>query len=243
VVATQWQQLNKWYQQPLGHYLLTAEQRSLVYVLGHLPGVDLVQVGGAFCFPLPLSKRQFYWSHVVPDVSMADSGTQVVGDLAALPVLPQSFDVVLLPHTLEFVAEPQSVLRQAESVLRDGGYLVLFVFNPMSLWGLRYYWPQKSRQAPWSGNFWPGWRLRKWAYQLGLSVKYATTVFYRPPFDDQIKLQQWSFVEGIGQICWPNKGASSLMVMGKNPQQPIRLRLADMLQETQALPGSADPVN
>jgi ubiquinone/menaquinone biosynthesis C-methylase UbiE len=44
---------------------------------------------------------------------------------------------VVLPHTLEFSADPHHVLREVERVLVPEGRVVISGFNPASLWGLR----------------------------------------------------------------------------------------------------------
>ena len=43
---------------------------------------------------------------------------------------------VVLPHVLEFEANPHQVLRESERVLIGEGHVVILGFNPWSLWGL-----------------------------------------------------------------------------------------------------------
>jgi hypothetical protein len=44
---------------------------------------------------------------------------------------------VILPHTLEFEADPYGVLREVDRVLAGEGKLLVLGFAPWSLWGLR----------------------------------------------------------------------------------------------------------
>jgi SAM-dependent methyltransferase len=66
----------------------------------------------------------------------ANSG-DLVANLAHLPISSASVDAVLLPHTLEYAADPHAVLREADRVLVAEGQLIVLGFRPMSLWGLR----------------------------------------------------------------------------------------------------------
>jgi SAM-dependent methyltransferase len=58
-------------------------------------------------------------------------------DFAELPFASQSLDLVVLPHVLEFAAEPHQVLREVERVLIPEGQVIICGFNPASLWGAR----------------------------------------------------------------------------------------------------------
>ncbi len=49
-----------------------------------------------------------------------------------------SVDAVLLPHTLEFAADPYAIVREVDRVLSGEGQLVVLRgFQPFSLWGIR----------------------------------------------------------------------------------------------------------
>lgn len=60
----------------------------------------------------------------------------IQGDALALPFAEQSFDVLALITTLEFVEDPYQVLKEALRVTRQG--LILGVINKHSLLGLKY---------------------------------------------------------------------------------------------------------
>jgi ubiquinone/menaquinone biosynthesis C-methylase UbiE len=61
----------------------------------------------------------------------------VTHDFGELPFATQSLDLVVLPHVLEFAAEPHQVLREVERVLIPEGQVIICGFNPSSLWGMR----------------------------------------------------------------------------------------------------------
>ena len=52
-------------------------------------------------------------------------------------VISDTIDAVLLPHTLEFAADPYSIVREVDRVLAGEGQLIVLGFRPWSLWGLR----------------------------------------------------------------------------------------------------------
>ena len=61
-----------------------------------------------------------------------------------LPLASQSVDLVVLPHVLEFHAEPHEMLREADRVMMPEGQLVISGFNTASLWGLRQLFASRS---------------------------------------------------------------------------------------------------
>ncbi|MEN9704841.1 MAG: hypothetical protein RLZZ393_720 [Pseudomonadota bacterium] len=92
----------------------------------------------------------------------------VVGRCGALPLQSHGVDAVLLPHTLEFAADPQSVIREAHRVLTGEGQLLIVGFRPWSLWGLRALFrrglPEGFRQVL------PERRVRDWLSVLGFEL-------------------------------------------------------------------------
>lgn len=61
----------------------------------------------------------------------------VQADPLHLPFADKSVDVCLLAHTLPWCTDPHRLLREADRVLIDDGWLVISGFNPISLMGLR----------------------------------------------------------------------------------------------------------
>jgi SAM-dependent methyltransferase len=66
---------------------------------------------------------------------------------APLPFLDEAFDVVLLRHALEVVAEPSVLLGEAMRVLVPGGVLVLTGVHPVSGWAPWFYWRSRGPQV------------------------------------------------------------------------------------------------
>jgi SAM-dependent methyltransferase len=96
-----------------------------------------------------------------------------------LSVRSDCIDVVVMPHTLEFCADPHQALREADRVLIPEGHLVLCVFNSLSLWGLRRVLERRQR-SPWNGRALAVRRLKDWLSLLGFETR-SVSYFYRAP--------------------------------------------------------------
>jgi len=66
----------------------------------------------------------------------------VKGDLAALPLRPETFDLIVVSHVAEHLTQPEAVFRELARVLRPGGRLLLLTPNR---W---HYVPLVARLAP-----------------------------------------------------------------------------------------------
>lgn len=123
-----------WYGTPLGAYVIAEEERALKGLLP--PGESLLEVGagtGYWLRRLPYPQKV----GVEPSEAMlavgrrrAPEATWVRAWGEALPFPGESFDVVLLFTTLEFVEDVERVLLEARRVLRPGGALVVGVLGP-----------------------------------------------------------------------------------------------------------------
>jgi SAM-dependent methyltransferase len=124
-----------WLRLPVGRDVLAAEQATAAWVLDDVFGFELLQIGRFGEKPHFLTAARTQHSSLLDAV--AGTGVTVCGDPEGLPFATDALDGVLLPHTLELAADPYAVLREAVRVLRPEGQIVIFAFNPWSLWGLR----------------------------------------------------------------------------------------------------------
>lgn len=126
--------LAAWWQAGLGRALLEAEGELLGEALEDVFGWELVQIGawggGRELLRSSRTRRQTI-------VGPAGGGADVVARASQLPVASDSVDAVLLPHTLDFAADPYAIVREADRVLSGEGQLLVLGFRPWSLWGLR----------------------------------------------------------------------------------------------------------
>jgi hypothetical protein len=92
-----------------------------------------------------------------------------------------SVDAVLLPHTLEFEADPQAVVREADRTLTGEGQLIVLGFRPLSLWGMR---AAASRNGfpPGTHRLLPEARVRDWLGLLGYEVVLSRRYLFSRPW-------------------------------------------------------------
>ena len=129
---------------------------------------------------------------------------------------------MILPHILEFVDQPQQLLTEVYRLLIEGGHLVLFGFNPWSLWGLGKM-LRRSQNLPWRGHFWRMGKVQHWLHTAGFSVEAKNTYIFRWPTQSKKFEQREQFLEGVGQLCWSSMGGIYMLVAQKSaiPMQPL----------------------
>ncbi len=189
-----------WFETPLGQHLLFREQRYFDNAVSDVFGFNAVQVG--------LPHIDFLRNSRIPlRVTCAvETPARVRADPMFMPFESQSLDLLLLPHVLEFSANPHQVLREAERVLRPEGRLVLAGFNPRSLWGLARVLLGGERGYPWHGNFLNISRVKDWMALLGLEVAAGSMCCYRPPINRESWLRRMRFMEPAGDRWWAMGG-------------------------------------
>lgn len=190
----------EWFETPLGQHLLFREQRYFDDAVSDVFGFNAVQIG--------LPQFDFLRNSRIPlRVTCAvEPPAGVRADPMFLPFESQSLDLLLLPHVLEFSANPHQVLREAERVLRPEGRLVLAGFNPRSLWGLARVLQGGERGYPWNGNFLNLSRVKDWMALLGLEVAAGSMCCYRPPINRENWLRRLRFMEPAGDRWWAMGG-------------------------------------
>jgi len=192
------------------------EQAALGRMLPDLFGYHIAQVGRMNGGDLIGSSRIAH--KVVFDLDpVAPAGREVamVCSAESLPLAADSVDVIVLPHVLEFSANPHRVLREVERVLIGDGHLVLTGFNPWSCWGvwrLFLWWRDK---VPWCGHFYGLSRIRDWLTLLDLELLKVVRLFYRPPLRNARALDRLRLLEQLGRHAWPFLGGAYVLVARK----------------------------
>ena len=163
------QALQAWLTSPRGKRLLDLENQELQRVLQSLFGRHILQIGNWGGQSL-LASADMLHRAVLGTLDDDFGDTQAVTQLESLPILSQSVDAVLLPHTLEFTPSPHNLLREVDRILTDRGRLMVLGFNPWSLWGLRRVLGLGNRAFPPGARFHATGRLGDWLELLDFEI-------------------------------------------------------------------------
>ncbi|MDP1654273.1 MAG: methyltransferase domain-containing protein [Rhodocyclaceae bacterium] len=210
------ERLSDWLETPQGRYVVAWEQAKLDIVLADIFGFNAVQIGFPqvdFLRANRMPFRIFCCDHV---------GVAVKSDPHQLPLATNSLDLVVLPHVLEFDANPHQILREVDRVLVPEGSVVVTGFNPYSLWGMRRLIAGRHGAGPWQGRYISVPRLRDWFALLGYETRAGAFGCYAPPVDREQWLQRWHFMEAAGDRWWPIAGGV-YVVQAIKRQQGMRL--------------------
>ncbi|MDY7544888.1 class I SAM-dependent methyltransferase [Glaciimonas sp. CA11.2] len=147
------------------------------------------------------------------ETNQGQSKIVIAHDFADLPFASQSLDLVVLPHVLEFAAEPHQVLREVERVLIPEGQVIICGFNPASLWGIRQSTGRLSGAhfLPQNAEFISLLRLKDWLKLLNMEVNRGRFGCYAPPCATAKWLNRFSFMEKAGNRWWPYFGATYIV--------------------------------
>ena len=215
--------LRDWYDQAPGSQIAVVERQLLGRFLPDLFGFHIVQLG---CHHLDGLLDASRVTHKVCIDLGHTLNTQAdmhcVED--ALPLAPNSIDVLVLPHVLEFALDAHRVLREAERVLIGEGHLVILGFNPWSFFGARSALMRWQGRAPWHGRFIGTARVKDWLQLLGFDILHVERGGYRPPTRRAALNHHLEFMERLGAFCWPLLGNVYLIVARKRVEGLTPLR-------------------
>ncbi len=198
-------ELTAWLSGPPGQRLLAAETRAIGRFLPNLFGYYLIQVGHLANVDLLASSRVMHRLIVAENPPTGDitGYASARGRATQLPVAGDSTDVVVLPHVLEYEANPHEALREAERILVPEGHVIIAGFNPYGLIGLWRRLRIRRRGGPFCGELFSQRRMRDWLALLGFDLVAGERFFYRPPVGSDQLMQRLSWLESIGGRFWP----------------------------------------
>lgn len=199
--------LRSWLETPQGAYVLGWEQRRFDLALTDVFGFNAVQIGLLDHDLLRTNRMPFKFRCDEPG---AGGQCDVLTDLRHLPFAANSIDLVVLPHVLEFSADPHQVLREVERVLVPEGHVLVSGFNPYSMWGVRRGVHRVAGRCepvfPWVGSYLSMRRIKDWLKLLGFEPHAGWFGCYTPPVATERWLRRWRFLESAGSRWWPFLG-------------------------------------
>ena len=221
-----------WSALPMGDWVAAELQERLDNWCPHLFGYHLLKIGALSAELSCGSSTIRHQLGVAPGGRLLD----IKGDPLALPIRTGSVDACLLAHCLDFSPDPHQVLREAERVLTDDGWLIVSGYNPTSLVGLGHYLPFMRQHLPWSARMFTPARVTDWLQLLGCEVMFDER-FGFSFMGKQSRIGWWR--ESLGRdYC---RAFASVYVIAARkrrfPVTPVRRRWR--LPESMAAPGMA----
>ena len=217
--------LDEWFSTAPGRYLLEWERERVDGEVCDIFGYHALQLGLTALDGLQCNRMPYQWlanDSLQPVDGSAQRAVSVVCDFAALPFPASSLDLVVLPHTLEFCADPHAALREVERVLVPEGKVVITGFNPNSLWGMHQRRSRIYQRFGLGHGYLPDdcamlgfWRLRDWLHLLSFEVEEHAYGCYRPALNSAKWLQRFHWLDAMGERWWPIFGASYFVVAVK----------------------------
>lgn len=197
------QLVRDWFSQPTGTRLLHAERDLLQQLVQGVFGYTLVQLQD-YGHGLDIYAECPFKQRILIDEGAAGGlKPSLRGRSEQLPLAPDSTDLVVLPHSLDFATDPHGVLREVERVLIPEGRVVILGFNPISLWGLWRLVYQWRGDVPWCGHFLSYPRLHDWLGLLGFDVEYTEVCAHGPPLGSLSWAPYHDLLGRGGRRFWP----------------------------------------
>ena len=172
--------LRRWWGTPAGRALIAAEAMMVAEALEDVFGWECLQIGAWGEGRQLLGACRTRHRAVLARPSLSPDA-DIFGRPSQLPVASDAIDAVLMPHTLEFAADPYAIVRETDRVLVGEGHLVVLGFQPWSLWGRRARF-SRSGFPPGLRRVLSERRLREWLALLGYEVFAARRYLYRSPW-------------------------------------------------------------
>lgn len=198
----------EWLRSPLGQRVYALESKHVAEALTQVFGWQLLQIGlwgddhGLIAEARTQQKSVLARHTEAVRVLEVTSRTGLLQSRAdSLAIASDSIDAVLLPHTLEHVADPHAVLREVERVMTGEGHLIVLGFRPMSMWGTRHMF-SGAGFPPGTERLLGERRVRDWLKLLGFDVTDARRYLFTMPFGRADAGSQ-RFFERVGDRAWP----------------------------------------
>ena len=216
--AQRWHALADWLDGDLGAHVLAAERTLLETKLPGLYGFHLMQLGISDRVPL-------YDSSMIRHKFMlgrfADArGASACAEPEHLPLEPDSVDVALLHHVLEYSAQPHQVLREAARVVVPHGHLLIVGFNPWSLFGLRAAATRRFGHPVWGGATLGTRRVTDWLALLDFAVDDVQCAFHSVPIDHAATLARLSRLDRAA-ARWSLPCGAVYLIHARKQQSPL----------------------
>jgi SAM-dependent methyltransferase len=226
------QHWNQWLsQQFLGKSLLETEIEHFSRLLKRHFGKHALLLGVPHQYELLNATKIPCHSLVTPLIYKKLQPGCIEGDFHEVPIMTGSMDLVMLPHTLQFVDNPRQLLAEACRIIKPEGLIVISGFNPFSAWGLRKMMNGNKKNMPWGANFIHSQKIKSWLRIADFAMEKHESMLFIPPVNHQGLHKKLHFLENFGRKFFPVAGGAYILVARAKviPLTPIRLKWKQQL--------------
>lgn len=219
------QQWDHWLLQPLGNKLLEAEKKLMPKLTKHFYGKNVLLIG------VPHQKKLLHVDSIPYHILLSPLFNKnhpipyIESEFIELPIASGSVDLVIVPHTLEYLDNPRKLLMEACRIVKPEGHIIIFGFNPYSLWGLRRKFTTE-RAMPWINNFIAPQTVKKWLRLADFELRKQEYLLFRPPLQNLENLyKSLKLIEWIGNKFWAPLGGVYMIIAKAKviPLTPIKI--------------------
>ncbi|MFP3019262.1 MAG: methyltransferase domain-containing protein [Arsenophonus sp.] len=159
---------DSWKDLPWGEYYRIALNQKLQPWWPKIFAFQLVKIGQ---FSLNIDIQSSLITHQF-SMNISGSDFQLLADPNEMPFENKSIDACLLIQQLSYSTNPHCLLREADRVLVDGGWLILSNFNIFSLLGIGKYIPFLNKKQPYRSRMFSISRQLDWLNLLNYKILY-----------------------------------------------------------------------
>jgi SAM-dependent methyltransferase len=219
------QQWNHWLSHHfLGPMLLRMEAEAMQPHLQSHYGKHAVLIGVPHQAPLLNATTLPCQTMLSPLISHHLTCELVESGLHELPFLSGSVDLVLLPHTLEYVENPRQLLAEACRIIKPEGLIVIAGFNPYSALGVMQKF-EKTRAFPFHFDFITAKQIENWLKLADFEIEKPISLLCRPPLKEARWFARLRYLESLLTL-FPFLGGVHLTIARAKviPLSPIRMK-------------------
>ncbi|MGP1953160.1 MAG: methyltransferase domain-containing protein [Arsenophonus sp. ET-KM2-MAG3] len=159
---------DSWGDIPWGEYYRIALNKQLQSWWPQIFGFHLLKIGQ---LSLQINTQSSLIIHQF-SMNIAGNNFQLLGSPNEMPFKTKSIDVCLLIQQLSYSTNPHWLLREADRILVDDGWLILSNFNPFSLLGIGKYILFLNKRQLYPIRMFSIWRQLDWLKLLNYEVLY-----------------------------------------------------------------------
>lgn len=168
---------------------------------------------------------------LTPLISHEKKSGLIEGDFRDLPIQTGSMDLVMLPHTLEFVDNPQALLSESCRIIKPEGLILISGFNPLSTWGFRKLLNRNKKTMPWGANFIHPQKIKHWLRLADFALEKNEAMLFVPPINHEGIYKKLHFLEKSGNKYLSLLGGAYTLVARAKviPLTPIKMKWKQQL--------------